>query len=63
MLGRPALLPVPGLKPRLALGEMADELLLTSLRTRPERLERDGYAFAYPRLEGALRQLLARPVA
>ncbi len=61
VLGRPALLSVPRLGPRLALGEMADELLFASLRMRPERLERDGYAFAYPQLEGALRQLLARP--
>lgn len=63
VLRRPALLPAPGVALRLALGDMADELLLASLRVRPAALERDGYAFRHPRLEDALRHLLGRQLA
>lgn len=62
VLGRPALLPVPRFGPRLLLGEMADQLLFTSRRVRPAKLDGDaGFAFAHPDLEGALRHLLGRP--
>jgi NAD dependent epimerase/dehydratase family enzyme len=37
---------------------MADELLLSSARVIPERLEKLGFSFAAPELEGALRSLL-----
>ena len=40
------------------LGEMADELLLASIRVAPTRLMETGYEFLYPELEGALRHLL-----
>ena len=43
---------------RLALGEMADELLLSSTRVIPEKLKQDGYRFLHPTLEGALLDLL-----
>ena len=43
---------------RLALGEMADELLLSSTRVIPEKLDQDGYRFIHPTLEGALLDLL-----
>jgi len=58
-LHRPAILPAPGFAVRLALGEMAGPLLLASAKVLPERLERAGFAFAEPRLEGALRAALA----
>lgn len=60
VLRRPALLPAPACALRAALGELADGLLLASLRVRPQALERDGYAFRHPQLEDALRHLLGR---
>jgi NAD dependent epimerase/dehydratase family enzyme len=57
-LHRPAILPVPAFALRLALGEMADALLLASARVRPARLEQAGYSFAQPTIESALRHLL-----
>jgi len=59
VLARPTLLPVPAFAVRLALGEMADALLLASTRIVPDRLQQTGYAFRHPELEGALRHLLA----
>ncbi len=61
VLGRPAVLAVPAFAARLALGEMADEVLLASARVTPVRLAASGYRFRYPELEGALRHLLGRP--
>lgn len=58
VLGRPTLLPLPGFAARLALGEMADELLLFSARVEPAKLLASGYRFQYPELEPALRHLL-----
>ena len=60
VLKRPALFPVPGFAARLAFGEMADALLLASTRVVPEKLNRSGYVFRQPELEGALRHLLGR---
>lgn len=51
---RPALFPVPTFALRLALGEMADALLLSSQRVRPEKLESLGYRFLHPDLAIAL---------
>ncbi|MGH7353774.1 MAG: TIGR01777 family oxidoreductase [Candidatus Rokuibacteriota bacterium] len=53
-LRRPALLPVPAFAARLALGEMADALLLASIRVEPGRLLAGGYAFRHPTLAAAL---------
>ena len=58
VLGRPAFLPMPAFAARLAFGEMADALLLSSQRVAPDRLVASGYAFRYPALEQALRHLL-----
>ncbi len=60
VLGRPAMLPVPAMALRLALGEMADELLLASLRIIPERLQSTGYQFRHADLDAALRHVLGR---
>lgn len=57
-LGRPAIVPAPAFAVKLALGEMAEALLLASTRAVPAVLERTGYAFAAPTLATALRQLL-----
>jgi uncharacterized protein (TIGR01777 family) len=60
VLRRPTLIPLPAGAARLALGEMADELLLTSARMKPGQLEKNGYEFRYPQLKGALKHLLGR---
>jgi uncharacterized protein len=61
VLGRPAFLHVPAIAPKLVLGEVADELLFTSLRARPARLLETGYTFEFPDLETTLRHTLGRP--
>jgi len=58
VLHRPAILPAPAFALRLALGEMAEALLLASLRVRPHALEEAGYDFTAPHLEDALRRAL-----
>ena len=58
VLRRPTFLPLPAFAARLGMGEMADALLLASTRVKPAALERSGYAFRQPELEGALRHLL-----
>jgi uncharacterized protein (TIGR01777 family) len=60
VLSRPAILPVPALALRVAMGEMADEMLLSSTRAIPARLLERGFGFRYPHLEGALRHLLGK---
>lgn len=55
---RPAAIPVPAFALRLILGEGAG-VLLTGQRVLPERALAEGYRFAYPELEDALRNLLA----
>ena len=51
-------LPVPGSLMRVALGELADELLLTGQRVKPARLQALGFRFHYPTLNEALPALL-----
>jgi len=60
VLHRPAIFPAPAFALRLALGEMADALLLSSQRVFPRRLDEAGYAFEQPDLRAALRAALAR---
>ena len=61
VLRRPAVLPVPGLGPRLLLGhEGAKEIAQASQYVRPERLLAAGHRFRHPDLNGALRHLFGR---
>jgi len=60
VLRRPAIFPTPSFALRLALGEMADSLLLSSQRVYPTKLERLGFRFLYPDLEPALAAVLER---
>lgn len=60
VLNRPTFFAVPAPALRVAFGEVADALLLASLRVEPAKLEQTGYEFRYPGLEGALRHLLGR---
>lgn len=57
-LHRPAIFPMPAFLARVALGEMADALLLSSQRVVPRRLEQAGYRFLAPELNGALQAIL-----
>lgn len=57
-LSRPAWFPAPAPALRIALGEMADPLLLASTRALPQRLEQMHFPFRARRLEDALAQLL-----
>jgi hypothetical protein len=57
-LRRPAVLPVPAVVLRLALGEMADDALLSSTRAYPARLITAGFQFAHPTLSQALASTL-----
>ena len=57
-LGRPALLPVPAWVVRLAMGEMGEDLLLSSTRVEPVRLLQTGYQFHHPTIESAFEHML-----
>jgi len=51
---RPAIFPVPAVVLHLAMGEMADALLLSSQRAVPQKLTCEGYSFASRNLKDAL---------
>ena len=59
-LHRPALFPVPAFALRLALGEMADALLLASQRAVPASLLAAQYKFRFETLEAALEAVFAK---
>ncbi|MCX8048470.1 MAG: TIGR01777 family oxidoreductase [Methylohalobius sp.] len=58
LLKRPALLPAPAFALKLALGEMG-ELMLSSQRVLPKRLQEAGFAFQLSTLEAALKAALS----
>ena len=55
---RPAFFPAPAFALRLALGEMADALLLSSQRVLAQVLEKTGYQFVHSDLSAALKNLV-----
>jgi uncharacterized protein len=57
-LHRPAIFSAPEFALKLAMGEMAEGLLLTSQRVLPVNLAKLGYKFIHPELSGALSSLL-----
>ncbi len=57
LLHRPAVAPTPAWVLRLAIGEFAGDAL-ASVRVVPQVLERAGFPFAHPNLDGALRVAL-----
>jgi NAD dependent epimerase/dehydratase family enzyme len=57
-LGRPAVLPVPGMAVKLLYGEMA-EIVTTGQRAIPAKLRELGYAFRHPEIEPALEDVLS----
>jgi len=54
-LRRPAVVPTPGIALKIALGEMADSLVLTGQRAVPERALSHGFHFRYPEIDLAFR--------
>lgn len=59
VMGRPSWLPVPGFALRLVVGELG-ESMLWSQRVVPQVALQTGYAFRYPQVEQALRQVLRK---
>lgn len=57
-LRRPTIFPVPQFAAQLLLGEMADELLLSSTLVKPEKLVSSGYEFSNPQIQQALKCIL-----
>jgi uncharacterized protein len=58
VLSRPAIFPMPAFAARLALGQMADELLLASQHVEPAKLLASSYTFQQPNLRESLRSIL-----
>lgn len=57
-LGRPTIFPMPAVVARIAFGEMADEMLLSSTRVRPDRLLQSGFRYGDPVLGPLLEKIL-----
>ena len=56
-LHRPAIVPAPAFALRLALGEMADGLLLGGQRVLPATAQRHGFNFRFPTVDAALQDV------
>lgn len=61
VLGRPAVVPVPGFALRIVFGADGAAMLQSGQRVLPARLLASGFSFRYGDLEAALRHLLAAP--
>jgi len=59
VMRRPAIIPTPAFAIRLLFGEMAITVL-EGQRVVPERLEKEGFVFHFPRIEEALRDLFSK---
>jgi uncharacterized protein (TIGR01777 family) len=59
VIRRPAVMPTPGFALHLALGEMADAMILTGQRVLPAKAQAMGFHFRYATLEPALRAIYA----
>lgn len=59
VLRRPTILPMPAWVARLVFGEVADALLLSSSRIKPEKLETLRFRYKYPNLKTALERELS----
>ena len=57
-LKRPTIVPMPAFAARMAFGEMADALLLSSIRVVPDRLVHAGFEFDHPSIDGAFASIL-----
>lgn len=59
-LNRPTVFPLPAFLAKLLLGEMAQELLLSSIKAIPGKLQQSGYSFKSPTLEEALESTVTK---
>jgi uncharacterized protein (TIGR01777 family) len=59
-LSRPTIFPIPEFAVRLAFGEMADALLLSSQRVQPAQLSAAGYQFIFPEIDRAMAHVLEK---
>ena len=59
VLRRPTFFNVPAFAVRLLFGEMGKAAMLASCRARSARLEQTGFAFQFPKLDGALQHFIA----
>ena len=57
VLHRPSFVPTPAFAMRLALGELAEALILGGQRVVPTRVQALGYEFKHETLEAALRHI------
>lgn len=57
-LGRPAVLPIPGLAVEVKFGREFGKVAQGGQRVLPKRTEELGYAFKFPEIDGALRNLV-----
>lgn len=60
VLQRPTFFTVPAFAIRFLLGELGQDLLLSSTRVKPERLLESEYQFLYPHLRDALKHLTSK---
>lgn len=60
VLFRPTIFPLPAFIAKLALGEMANDLLFSSARVHPGKLLANNYNFRHPDLEATLCHLLGK---
>jgi uncharacterized protein (TIGR01777 family) len=60
VLHRPAIFPMPAFAARLAFGQMADELLLSSQKVEPAKLLAGGFTFQHGDLKDALGDILKK---
>lgn len=60
ILKRPAFFDIPENTLQFVFGQMADEILLSSCRSVPAKLEGTGYSFLKPDLEASLRHVLGK---
>jgi uncharacterized protein (TIGR01777 family) len=58
VLSRPTFLSVPAFAARLAFGEMADGLLLSSAKVESKKLKDEGFKYRFPNLDAALSEVL-----
>lgn len=59
-LNRPSFMPAPAFMLKMAIGEMADELLLNGRRVIPERLLKSDFQFNYFHIEEALKDIFTK---
>jgi uncharacterized protein (TIGR01777 family) len=57
-LGRPAVLPIPGIAVEVKFGKEFGKVAQGGQRVLPRRTEELGYAFKFPQIDGALRDLV-----